>query len=592
MSGVVSFSLNHNKKTKKKKPKDSFGGVIEGFEQPPAKAELPINPDIPQEPLVIPVQQDGRKSLQEQAKLRREQQQQEQPNDAAIADSTTSTTLSKEDQAAIQALNAEAAGGDGASSETKNSSKLVIASTRDTFQGNSGNNNDQEQQEQFQQELQNLAPEVSVDSDVYQKVKIQDFGAAMLRGMGWTGSTTTNNNNDSTATLPRPSRLGLGATPKLLALDNAPTHSGGHRKKPRRQDQVERDKRLQQQQLEYEQQRLENLKKDKQRTIQVGSIVYCDSNNNNNDSRRAIIRKWQGVPGLNMILVQYEDDQDESATKVKRGSVRLVDRTDLEERPFREPYYKEAKTEYLGVTRQQQQQRNDPKDSDDDDRRHSSKDKERERRKRRRTNEDENDYDDQRRRRREDDRDSARRKRHRDEKYYENDGYDDYDRKHRRSRREKEEEEENRRRKKQRHREKEETKPPHHHRREERPPSQTWLVSNIRVRVVTSKLGREYYKEKGVVVDVTAKGTATLKMDRSGQVLRVPERYLETALPKVGGNACILVGHHKFAKGRLLERDSRANKGSVQVFEDMNIVTTSLDDMAEWCGPLDDDLME
>jgi hypothetical protein len=108
---------------------------------------------------------------------------------------------------------------------------------------------------------------------------------------------------------------------------------------------------------------------------------------------------------------------------------------------------------------------------------------------------------------------------------------------------------------------------------------------------MSSKLGKQYYKEKGIVVDVTRNGTATLTMG-NGQVIQAPERYLETALPRVGGNACILTGKHRLAKGKLLERDSRKNRGAVQVFEDMNIVTASLDDLAEWCGPLDDDLME
>jgi hypothetical protein len=76
-----------------------------------------------------------------------------------------------------------------------------------------------------------------------------------------------------------------------------------------------------------------------------------------------------------------------------------------------------------------------------------------------------------------------------------------------------------------------------------------------------------------------------------GQILdRVPERYLETALPKVGGNAIILTGSHRLCKGKLLERNSDSGQGVVQVFEDMNVVKLSLDDMAEWCGPLDDDI--
>ena len=70
----------------------------------------------------------------------------------------------------------------------------------------------------------------------------------------------------------------------------------------------------------------------------------------------------------------------------------------------------------------------------------------------------------------------------------------------------------------------------------------------------------------------------------------VPERYLETALPKVGGNAIVLTGSNKWTKGRLLERNSKNAKGSIQVFEDMSILTLSLDDIAEWCGPLDDAL--
>lgn len=120
----------------------------------------------------------------------------------------------------------------------------------------------------------------------------------------------------------------------------------------------------------------------------------------------------------------------------------------------------------------------------------------------------------------------------------------------------------------------------------------TWVIPNIRVRIVSDKLGRSQYKQKGVVIDVSYKGTATLRMDQNGQVLQVPERYLETALPKAGGNAIVLSGNHRLAKGRLLERDSSSSKGVIQVFEDMSVLTLSLDDMAEWCGPLDDDLID
>jgi len=78
-----------------------------------------------------------------------------------------------------------------------------------------------------------------------------------------------------------------------------------------------------------------------------------------------------------------------------------------------------------------------------------------------------------------------------------------------------------------------------------------------------------------------------------GEILdMVPDRYLETALPKVGGCAIILAGDPQYvhSKGRLLERNSDRGRGVVQLSEDMSVLTLSLDDIAEWVGPLDEDM--
>jgi hypothetical protein len=117
-----------------------------------------------------------------------------------------------------------------------------------------------------------------------------------------------------------------------------------------------------------------------------------------------------------------------------------------------------------------------------------------------------------------------------------------------------------------------------------------WLLTNIRVRVVTKKIAKgRHFLEKGIVLDVLKQGLeATLQMSNGDILERVPERYLETALPKVGGNVIILTGRHKCEKGKLLERNSEKGKGVVQLFEDMNVVTLSLDDIAEYCAPLDE----
>mmetsp|Transcript_4902 Transcript_4902/g.7531 ORF Transcript_4902/g.7531 Transcript_4902/m.7531 type:complete len:89 (+) Transcript_4902:1814-2080(+) len=80
-----------------------------------------------------------------------------------------------------------------------------------------------------------------------------------------------------------------------------------------------------------------------------------------------------------------------------------------------------------------------------------------------------------------------------------------------------------------------------------------------------------------------------------GQLIEhVPEKYLETVLPKVStttttNHVIVLKGMHKFAKGKLLEKKLNDGQGIVQLYEDKNIITLSLDDIAEWCGPLDDD---
>jgi hypothetical protein len=249
--------------------------------------------------------------------------------------------------------------------------------------------------------------------------------------------------------------------------------------------------------------------------------------------RRAQIEKLNGIPGLNMILVQYENEMD--STKVKKGLVALVERNKLHERLFREALAVEApKVEKSDNGRDTSQRDdtgrdNDQRDNDRDSKRDKSRDRDRER--------------DDHKRRRDEERNDDRNKRHKS-------------------------------------------------RREELPSrdrNSPWLIPNIRVRVMSSKYGSSFYKDKGMVVDVTQKGVATLKMS-NGQLIHAAERHLETALPKVGGNACILTGKQRYSKGKLLERDSKANRGAVHVFEDMSIVATSVDDMAEWCGPLDDDL--
>lgn len=517
------------------------------------------------EPLVIQVQEDSRMSLREQARMKRGE-----------ADERVTTDTSQEDEVAIEALKREAAGQeDSANGRDGMNKNMVIASSSDTFQHGGGSSkkvDNESEDRRFQHDLEKLAPTLPVQSKAYKAVPISEFGAAMLRGMGWTGDEDGNGKKQlaDPTTMPRPSRLGLGATPKILASADGDLPATHSRRRPRRQDQVQREERLKRQQEEFERNRQRQIALDKQQTLQDGSLVWVDedhdfSNNNNNNNikhakgRRAIVRKLQGVPGLNMILVQFEGDS--SSSKIKKGSISLIDRKDLHDDPFDEPVVPDDSRRRRGEDHGWQEDVKDDKSS------RSSKNKKA--------------LPERNRDGREEDKFSHgnRKRRRRDE-----------DEVHERDREQSSNKSEKRR--------KESKKSGRRKQGDSSSgnpsPHASWLIPNILVRIVSSKYGKNAYKEKGVVVDVTKDGEATLKMrdNRSGhqQVLHVAERHLETAIPKVGGNACILAGPHRFDKGRLLERDSKSNRGVVQLFEDMNVVTMSLDDMAEWCGPLDDDL--
>ena len=130
---------------------------------------------------------------------------------------------------------------------------------------------------------------------------------------------------DDDEVMPRPHRLGLGAIPKAQdAEEAAPSTRRGLRP-----DQLQQKKRLEQQQQDYQRQREQKIAQDKQRTMQNGSLVLMRPPS----SRRACILQLVGVPGLNMVRVQFEKETTESI--VKRGDIeRLLSRDELDRKPF------------------------------------------------------------------------------------------------------------------------------------------------------------------------------------------------------------------------------------------------------------------
>ncbi|KAF9933267.1 hypothetical protein FBU30_006035 [Linnemannia zychae] len=67
----------------------------------------------------------------------------------------------------------------------------------------------QDEVEAFQKNLEDLPDEASLED--YEKVPVEEFGAALLRGMGWKGD---NNGSEAVEYSRRPALLGLGAKPR------------------------------------------------------------------------------------------------------------------------------------------------------------------------------------------------------------------------------------------------------------------------------------------------------------------------------------------------------------------------------------------
>lgn len=463
---------------KQQKHKNQSVGVP-GFEVEKEKEAKNVSTAASQQSLVIPALENSWKgacgvntssSGEKKLKITNE----------SLSAANVSSNLKQEDLEAAEALQHEALTSNEDTSSTVN--KMVLPSTGNRLINSNIEDSDRVK---FENDVSRLPAALALDSDVYKTVPIADFGAAMLRGMGWNDKSDNMKDTDD-STMPRPHRLGLGATPKLELPE---------KKRPISQDQFHKRQKLQQQQDSYIKQRQKQIAADRQRTLQNGSLVQLGS------KRRARIVQLVGVPGLNQVKVRVEGSSDDTVVP-RREIGDLLSRTELEGKPFMEAA----------------------------------------------------------------DEKPCKLDRHREEgkgKKYEED-----------------------RKKKKKKDRKNNPKP-------SKPsplfPPRSWIIPSIRVRVISTKLGKEFFKEKGVVVDVTPAG-ATIQLN-SGQLLdRVPEKYLETALPKVGGAVVVLNGvsdeyHH--AKGQLLDR--KDGQGVVQMYSDKCAMRLALDDMAEWCGPSGED---
>ncbi|KAL7575975.1 hypothetical protein ACA910_000764 [Epithemia clementina (nom. ined.)] len=413
--------------------------------------------------------------------------------------------------------------------KTRMQQDVVIEAPMDSFQ----QSDERRETEQYYKDMAALPDPMNVEDYKQSRVSIAEFGAAMLRGMGWTGEDQNNTKKDSLEpSLPRPHRLGLGAIPKLdVQEDN--WNGASARRRPKTMEQYERDKKLRKQAQDFAQQRQKQVEMDRQQTLQIGSLVLLEN------GKRARICQLAGVPGLNQIKIQHEGERHE--TTVKRGIIdRLLRREELQEKPFvqiEESLKQEKAPTTAGGSISREKRSRDHGDAEASSKKHKRGEAGK--------------YTEEQRSR-------SRHSSHRDDDVKTDKDYRKQRKGHEKS----------------------------------SSSASTWVIPQIRVRIVTDKLGRRYFKEKGIVVDVTRKGS-TVELDESRVVLdRIPDRYLETALPKVGGRVVVLcsshcTSQHLHSKGILLERAN--GLGVIQLDSDKSVLTLPLDDLAEWLGPIDDE---
>uniref|UniRef100_A0A1I7XYL1 Kin17_mid domain-containing protein n=1 Tax=Steinernema glaseri TaxID=37863 RepID=A0A1I7XYL1_9BILA len=88
--------------------------------------------------------------------------------------------------------------------------------------------------------------------------------------------------------------------------------------------------------------------------------------------------------------------------------------------------------------------------------------------------------------------------------------------------------------------------------REKRNRKDYWLHEGIVVKIVTKKLGSEYYKAKGVILSLVDNYTAKVELN-SGDVIKIDQNYLETVIPAEGREMIIVNGAYRGNKAELLK---------------------------------------
>jgi hypothetical protein len=105
-----------------------------------------------------------------------------------------------------------------------------------------------------------------------------------------------------------------------------------------------------------------------------------------------------------------------------------------------------------------------------------------------------------------------------------------------------------------------------------------WVLPNIMVRIISKN--SKYYNTKCIVVDLLdTKSFSLLMLEDKTIQSEFNERDLETVIPQLNENVIILAGKNRGEIGKLIYREKKFNKVSVQLSNDLSIENYSQDDV-------------
>lgn len=84
-----------------------------------------------------------------------------------------------------------------------------------------------------------------------------------------------------------------------------------------------------------------------------------------------------------------------------------------------------------------------------------------------------------------------------------------------------------------------------------------WITDGIVVKVMTKSLGEEFYKQKGLIVEVKNKYMAIVKLLETGKKLKLDQAHLETVIPAIGHPLKVVNGAYRGQKATLLGINER-----------------------------------